>query len=65
MKKHTEVRDGDKTEGEYSVLEADGTTRTVKYYVHGKSGYIASVTYSGKKNVHPPPQYQKKVPEYY
>ncbi|XP_059477631.1 cuticle protein 19-like [Neocloeon triangulifer] len=47
IKKHSEKRDGDHTEGEYSFKEADGTTRTVKYYVKGKSGFVATVHHSG------------------
>ncbi|KAF4522230.1 hypothetical protein B566_EDAN009074 [Ephemera danica] len=50
--KHSEHRDGDKTEGEYVVNDPDGTIRTVKYYVHGKSGFVATVHRSGHA-VHP------------
>jgi hypothetical protein len=49
IKKHSETRDGDKTEGEYSFVEADGTTRTVKYFIHGKSGFQAQVKINQNK----------------
>ncbi|KAF4522234.1 hypothetical protein B566_EDAN009078 [Ephemera danica] len=54
IKHHNEHRDGDKTEGEYSLVEPDGTIRTVKYHVHGKSGFVATVHRSGH-SVHPQP----------
>lgn len=38
-----ESREGDKTEGEYYLIDADGHKRTVTYHVHGKSGFIAQV----------------------
>ncbi|KAF4523899.1 hypothetical protein B566_EDAN013612 [Ephemera danica] len=47
IKQHKESRHGDKTEGEYSFLEADGTTRIVKYFVDGKSGFVAQVIREG------------------
>ncbi|XP_059477630.1 spidroin-1-like [Neocloeon triangulifer] len=46
-KRHSETRDGDKTHGEYSFTEPDGTVRTVKYQVQGKSGFVATVSHSG------------------
>jgi len=45
---HKESRDGDKTEGEYSLVEPDGAVRTVKYHVDGNSGFIAEVFRSGQ-----------------
>lgn len=45
---HKESRDGDKTEGEYSLVEPDGAVRTVKYHVDGNSGFIAEVIRSGQ-----------------
>ncbi|CAB3382580.1 Hypothetical predicted protein [Cloeon dipterum] len=45
---HKESRDGDKTEGEYSLVEPDGGVRTVKYHVDGNSGFIAEVIRSGQ-----------------
>jgi hypothetical protein len=47
IKQHKESRHGDRTEGEYSFLEADGTTRIVKYFVDGKSGFVAQVLREG------------------
>ncbi|XP_059471391.1 cuticle protein 7-like [Neocloeon triangulifer] len=44
---HKESRKGDLTQGEYSLVEPDGTIRTVKYHVDGKSGFIAEVIRSG------------------
>ncbi|XP_062551330.1 cuticle protein 19-like [Armigeres subalbatus] len=38
-----EVREGDKTQGEYYLIDADGHKRTVTYHVDGKSGFIAQV----------------------
>lgn len=59
IKKHTESRDGDKTEGEYSFKEADGTTRVVKYHVHGKSGFVATVHHTGHAT-HPQPTHHQE-----
>jgi hypothetical protein len=53
IKRHTERRDGDRVEGEYSILDPDGTTRKVSYYVEGDSGFVAKVTRSGEAK-HPP-----------
>ena len=36
---HQEQRDGDKVRGEYKVLEADGSVRTVTYTVDPKNGF--------------------------
>ena len=44
---HKESRHGDKTEGIYTLHEADGTIRTVKYHVDGKSGFQAQVHRAG------------------
>ncbi|XP_058122674.1 larval cuticle protein A2B-like [Anopheles ziemanni] len=38
-----EARQGDKTEGQYYLIDADGHKRTVTYHVDGKSGFIAEV----------------------
>lgn len=38
-----ETREGDKTQGEYYLIDADGHKRTVTYHVDGKSGFIAEV----------------------
>lgn len=42
-----EVRDGDVVKGSYSVVEADGSTRTVHYTADDKNGFNAVVTHSG------------------
>ncbi|KAG5872617.1 hypothetical protein JTB14_017133 [Gonioctena quinquepunctata] len=44
---HKETRDGDLTQGEYSLVEPDGTIRTVKYTVDKHSGFNAVVERSG------------------
>ncbi|KAJ8959516.1 hypothetical protein NQ314_006252 [Rhamnusium bicolor] len=48
-----EFRDGDKVLGEYSLHEADGTVRIVKYTADKHSGFNAVVTYvqPNKENV--------------
>ncbi|XP_065340240.1 cuticle protein 7-like [Cloeon dipterum] len=60
---HKESRKGDRTEGEYSLVEPDGTIRTVKYHVDGKSGFIAEVIRSGHA-VHAPAVVAKPVVAY-
>ncbi|KAJ8966384.1 hypothetical protein NQ317_007766 [Molorchus minor] len=45
---HKEARDGDVTQGEYSLHEADGTIRTVKYTVDKHSGFNAVVERTGQ-----------------
>ncbi|CAG9858808.1 unnamed protein product [Phyllotreta striolata] len=52
---HKETRDGDHTQGEYSLHEPDGTVRTVKYSVDKHSGFNAVVEKSG----HPQHKHQK------
>ncbi|KAF5275614.1 hypothetical protein FQA39_LY06726 [Lamprigera yunnana] len=47
-----EVRDGDAVHGEYSLHEADGTIRNVKYTADHKNGFNAHVTRTGHA-VHP------------
>ncbi|CAH1403331.1 unnamed protein product [Nezara viridula] len=57
---------GDKTEGEYSLVEPDGTLRVVKYHVDGKSGFVAEVHREpGKYKPAPEPAYKKPEPSYY
>ncbi|KAK5647069.1 hypothetical protein RI129_005533 [Pyrocoelia pectoralis] len=46
-KNQYEVRDGDVVHGEYSLHEADGTIRTVKYRADDKNGFNAHVIRSG------------------
>ncbi|KAK5646343.1 hypothetical protein RI129_004807 [Pyrocoelia pectoralis] len=43
-----EQRNGDSVQGEYSLQEPDGSTRTVKYSADGKRGFSAQVTRSGQ-----------------
>uniref|UniRef100_A0A6P7GXQ5 Uncharacterized protein LOC114344208 isoform X1 n=1 Tax=Diabrotica virgifera virgifera TaxID=50390 RepID=A0A6P7GXQ5_DIAVI len=58
---HKESRDGDVTQGEYSLHEADGTVRTVKYRVDKHSGFQAVVEKSG----HPQQQAHQAKNAYY
>lgn len=53
-KSQWEERDGDVVKGEYSLVEPDGSIRTVSYTADGHNGFNAVVTKSGKA-VHPPP----------
>lgn len=43
-----EIRDGDKVEGEYRLVEPDGTERIVKYHASDKEGFHAIVKTIGK-----------------
>ncbi|XP_030747921.1 uncharacterized protein LOC115876325 [Sitophilus oryzae] len=43
IKYHKETRDGDKVEGEYHLVEPDGSLRTVEYHVDKLSGFVAVV----------------------
>jgi hypothetical protein len=54
IKEQYEKRVGDKVEGYYSLLEPDGTTRTVKYTSDKHAGFIAHVEKSGHAS-HPAP----------
>lgn len=47
MKSHKETRHGDTVQGEYSLKEADGTTRIVKYTADKKNGFNAVVIKQG------------------
>ncbi|CAB3387587.1 Hypothetical predicted protein [Cloeon dipterum] len=53
-KSQSETRDGDYVKGQYSLLEADGTTRTVDYTADPHHGFNAVVSKSGHA-VHPAP----------
>ncbi|GLV38740.1 hypothetical protein CBL_05739 [Carabus blaptoides fortunei] len=48
-KHQKEVRNGDDVTGEYSLVEPDGTVRTVKYQADWKTGFHATVTKSKKE----------------
>ncbi|PNF41980.1 hypothetical protein B7P43_G13675 [Cryptotermes secundus] len=52
VKEQAEKRVGDKVEGYYSLLEPDGTTRTVHYTADHHNGFNAVVSKSGQA-VHP------------
>ncbi|XP_034239198.1 cuticle protein 8-like isoform X2 [Thrips palmi] len=52
VKSAAEERDGDVVKGEYSLLQPDGTTRTVHYTADDHNGFNAVVTNSGHA-VHP------------
>lgn len=58
-KSHQEERDGDKTKGQYTVHQPDGTILTVDYSVIGKSGYNAVVKRIGKP-IYPQPEIKQK-----
>jgi hypothetical protein len=47
IKEQAEKRVGDKVEGYYKLLEADGTTRTVNYSADKHTGFQAQVVRSG------------------
>ncbi|KAG8041984.1 hypothetical protein G9C98_007288 [Cotesia typhae] len=49
-----EERNGDTVRGEYSVVEADGSIRTVTYTADDKNGFNAVVTKSLPPNFHRP-----------
>lgn len=44
VKNQKEVRDGDVVNGEYSLVEPDGSVRTVKYQADWETGFHATVT---------------------
>ena len=52
MKEQSEQREGDVVQGHYSLLQPDGTTRTVHYTADPHNGFNAHVEYSGHA-VHP------------
>jgi hypothetical protein len=47
VKSQQEVRDGDLVKGQYSLVEPDGSVRTVDYTADKHSGFNAVVTKSG------------------
>ncbi|XP_059471657.1 cuticle protein 19-like [Neocloeon triangulifer] len=54
QKNQWEIRDGDVVKGEYSLVEPDGSVRTVSYTADAINGFNAVVKKSGK-SVHPTP----------
>ncbi|XP_065164256.1 cuticle protein 19-like [Atheta coriaria] len=62
-KSQHEERDGDVVKGEYSVLEPDGTLRTVHYTADDHNGFNAVVSRSGHA-IHPaaPPVHVAPAP---
>ncbi|XP_066245658.1 cuticle protein 21-like [Euwallacea similis] len=54
-KSQTEVRDGEVVKGQYSLVEPDGSIRTVNYVADPVNGFNAVVSKSGP-NVHAEPQ---------
>ena len=61
IKEQAEKRDGDKVEGYYKLLEADGTTRTVHYTADKHTGFHAQVDRAGHA-VHPVHEKKIEVP---
>ncbi|CAB0017496.1 unnamed protein product [Nesidiocoris tenuis] len=53
IKSQWEEREGDKVKGEYSMVEADGTLRTVTYTADDHNGFNAEVKKSGGPSHHP------------
>ncbi|XP_026276535.1 cuticle protein 8-like [Frankliniella occidentalis] len=47
VKDQSEHRDGDVVKGEYSLIQPDGTKRTVHYTADPHNGFNAVVSYSG------------------
>ncbi|CAH1104981.1 unnamed protein product [Psylliodes chrysocephalus] len=60
QKTQTEIRDGDVVKGQYSVVEPDGTVRTVTYTADDHNGFNAVVTRSGHA-AHPATPVQKVI----
>ncbi|KAF4527587.1 hypothetical protein B566_EDAN016386 [Ephemera danica] len=54
IKSQSETRDGDVVKGEYSLVEPDGTIRTVHYTADSVNGFNAVVHKTGQPAVHPP-----------
>jgi hypothetical protein len=61
IKEQAEKRVGDRVEGYYSLVEPDGTTRTVHYTADKHTGFNAVVTKSGKA-LHPAAPVRVAVP---
>ncbi|CAB3371712.1 Hypothetical predicted protein [Cloeon dipterum] len=63
-KSQSETRHGDVVKGHYSLVEPDGTTRTVHYTADPHNGFNAEVTKSGHA-VHAAPAYHAPAPAYH
>ncbi|KAJ2938288.1 hypothetical protein O0L34_g17636 [Tuta absoluta] len=61
IKSQHETRDGDVVKGQYSLVEPDGSVRTVDYTADAVHGFNAVVSKSGP-NVHTPPPVRPVVP---
>ncbi|XP_023313020.1 uncharacterized protein LOC111693111 [Anoplophora glabripennis] len=59
IKHQWEKKEGDKVKGQYSVVEPDGSVRTVYYSADDKSGFNAVVKHSGPFH-HPAADFSKK-----
>ncbi|KAJ8955650.1 hypothetical protein NQ314_006868 [Rhamnusium bicolor] len=59
IKHQWEKKDGDLVTGQYSLVEPDGTVRTVDYTADKKSGFNAIVKHTGP--FHHPVQYKKPI----
>jgi Insect cuticle protein len=57
QKSQTETRDGDVVKGQYSLVEPDGSVRTVDYTADPVNGFNAVVSKSNP-GVHPPPEHK-------
>ncbi|XP_077283784.1 uncharacterized protein LOC143909597 [Arctopsyche grandis] len=68
QKSHWETRDGDKVEGEYSLVQPDGSTRTVRYSADGHNGFKAEVQTTGgeqsSQDYQHPELYQQDFQQY-
>lgn len=60
IKQQSEERDGDVVRGQYSLVEPDGTVRTVDYTADPVNGFNAVISKSGTP-VHPPKKLRKTV----
>ncbi|XP_069705062.1 cuticle protein 19-like [Periplaneta americana] len=63
IKEQHETRDGDKVEGYYKLVEADGTTRTVHYTADKHNGFNAHVQKSGHAS-HPQATHHVVIPSH-
>ncbi|CAG0884999.1 unnamed protein product [Darwinula stevensoni] len=62
---HRESRDGDRTEGSYSVVLPDGRLQKVTYTVNGDEGFVAVVEYEGEPHHEEPhPLPPRPQPQY-